>query len=176
MFVDEMGSNISLYPLRAWSPAGERARCSVPCNRGGNTTLLASMSIEGMGLSVAIESSTDVLVFETYIEQYLVPTLRVGQVVVMDNLNARKGERVRELVEEVGCELLYLPAYSPDLNPIEEAFDKINAIQRKAGARSWEVLIETLSEAISAISAQQARGFFKHAGYRSEGRLLWNML
>ena len=94
----------------------------------------------------------------------------------MDNLNAHKGERVRELVEEAGCELLYLPTYSPDLNPIEEAFAKIKAILRKAGARSQEVLIETLSEALSAVGAQQARGFFKHAGYRSKGRLLWNML
>ena len=176
VFVDEMGSNTSLYPLRAWSPTGERARCSVPRNRGRNTTLLASMTIEGMGPLVAIEGSTDALVFETYIEQSLVPTLPAGQVVVMDNLNAHKGERVRELVEEAGCELLYLPTYSPDLNPIEEAFAKIKAILRKAGARSQEGLIETLSEAISAVSAQQARGFFKHAGYRSEGRLLWNML
>jgi hypothetical protein len=92
--------------------------------------------------------------------------------VVMDNLNAHKGERVRELVEEAGCELLYLPTYSPDLNPIEDAFAKIKAILRKAGARSREALIETLSEAISAVSAQQARGFFEHAGYRSERRLL----
>lgn len=176
VFVDEMGSNTSMYPLRAWSPAGERARCSAPRNRGRNTTLLASMPIEGMGPSVAIEGSTDALVFEAYVEQSLAPTLRAGQVVVMDNLNAHKGERVRELVEEAGCELLYLPTYSPDLNPIEEAFAKIKAILRKAGARSREALIETLSEAISAVSAQQARGFFEHAGYRSEGRLLWNML
>jgi transposase len=78
----------------------------------------------------------------------------------------KKGERVRELVEEAGCELLYLPAYSPDLNPIEESFSKIKAMLRKAGAREWEALIETLGLALSAVTAQDARGFFEHCGYR----------
>jgi transposase len=166
VFVDEMGSNTSLYPLCAWSPSGERARCSVPRNRGKNTTLIASVTIEGMGPSLAIEGSTDALAFETYIEQCLVPTLQAGQVVVMDNLNAHKGERVRELVEGAGCELLYLPTYSPDLNPLEEAFAKVKAILRKAEARTREVLIEMLSQAISAVTAQDAHGFFKDCGYQ----------
>jgi transposase len=170
VFVDEMGSNTSLYPLCGWSTTGERARCSVPHNRGKNTTLVASMTIEGMGPSVAMEGSTDAVAFETYIERFLVPTLRSGQLIVMDNLNAHKGERVRELVEEAGCELLYLPTYSPDLNPIEEAFSKIAAILRKAEARIPELLIETLGMAILAITAQEARGFFEHAGYCLLGR------
>jgi hypothetical protein len=121
VFVDEMGTNTSLHPLYAWSPKGERARCSVPRNRGPNTTLLASMTAKGMGACLAVEGATTRTVFETYIEKVLVPSLRCGQVVVMDNLSAHKGERVRELVESVGCELLYLPPYSPDFSPIEES-------------------------------------------------------
>src|SRR5215213_8542403 len=124
VFVDEMGANTSLAPIYAWSRRGERARYSVPRNRGKNTTLLASMTVEGMGACLAVEGSTTTAVFEVYVERVLAPVLRAGQVVVMDNLSAHKGKKVRELVEARGCELLYLPPYSPDFNPIEEAFAK----------------------------------------------------
>jgi transposase len=164
VFVDEMGTNISLSPLYAWAKKGERAYCSVPRNRGPNTTLLSSVSVEGMGPSLAVEGATNREVFETYVEQILAPTLRRGQVVVMDNLTAHKGERVRELIEKQGCELLYLPPYSPDFNPIEEAFAKIKSLMRKAEARSREALLEAMGTAISALSAQDARGFFEHCG------------
>jgi len=145
----------------------ERAYCSVPRNRGKNTTLLASMSVQGMGSSLAVEGATTAAVFETYVERVLAPTLRKGQVVVMDNLSAHKGEKVRELIEGRGCELLYLPPYSPELNPIEEAFSKIKGLMRKAEARSREALLEALGAAILALSAQEARGFFEHCGYRA---------
>ena len=145
VFVDEMGTNISLSPLYAWSRKGERANCSVPRNRGKNTTLLASMGVEGMGPSLAVEGATNSEVFETYVERVLAPALRRDQV-VMDNLSAHKGERVRELIEGRGCELLYLPPYSPDLNPIEEAFSKIKGLLRKAEARSREALLEALGQ------------------------------
>ena len=170
VFVDEMGTYISLSPLYGWSRKGERANCSVPRIRGKNTTLLASMSVEGMGPSLAVEGATNSEVFETYVERVLAPALRRDQV-VMDNLSAHKGERVRELIEGRGCELLYLPPYSPDLNPIEEAFSKIKGLMRKAEARSREALLEALLEAlgaaISALSAQDARRFFEHCGYRA---------
>jgi transposase len=167
VFVDEMGTNVSLSPIYGWSRKGERAYCSVPRNRGKNTTVLASMSVEGMGPSLAVEGATNANVFETYVERVLAPTLREGQVVIMDNLSAHKGERIRELIEGRGCELLYLPSYSPDLNPIEEAFSKIKNLLRKAEARSREALLEAIGTAISAISAQDARGFFEHCGYRA---------
>jgi transposase len=166
VFVDEMGTNISLSPLYAWAKKGERAYCSVPRNRGPNTTLLSSVSVEGMGPSLAVEGATNREVFETYVEQILAPTLRRGQVVVMDNLTAHKGERVRELIEKQGCELLYLPPYSPDFNPIEEAFAKIKSLMRKAEARTREALLAAMGTAISTLSAQDARGFFEHCGYR----------
>ena len=172
VFVDEMGANTSLSSLRAWSKRGERAHCSVPRNRGRNTTLLASMSAEGMGSSLAVEGATTRAVFETYVEKVLLPGLRRGQIVVMDNLTAHKGDRIRELIESAGCKLLYLPPYSPDLNPIEEAFSKIKGLLRKAGARSREALIEALGRALEAITSQDARGFFDHCGYRVVGQWL----
>ena len=166
VFVDEMGTNTSLSPLYGWAKKGERAYCSVPRNRGKNTTLLSSMSVEGIGPSLAVEGATNREVFETYLERVLAPTLRRGQVVVMDNLTAHKGERIRELIEKRGCELLYLPPYSPDFNPIEEAFAKIKGLLRKAEARSREALLEAMGTALSALGTEDARGFFEHCGYR----------
>jgi transposase len=165
VFVDEMGSNTSLAPLHAWAPRGERARCSVPRNRGKNTTLLASMTSEGMGPCVAVVGSTTAAVFEAYVERALAQVLRPGQVVVLDNLGAHKGERVRKLIEGRGCELLFLPPYSPDLNPIEEAFSKVKALLRRAGARTREALVEAMGRALDAVSTKDARGFFEHCGY-----------
>ena len=172
VFVDEMGTNTSLSSLYAWAPKGERARCSVPRNRGPNTTLLSSMSVEGMGPSLAVEGATTREVFEAYVERLLAPSLKRGRVVVMDNLSTHKGEKVRKLIEDRGCELLYLPPYSPDLNPIEEAFSKIKGITRRAQARSREALIEAMGVAISAVTATDARGFLGHCGYSASGQLL----
>jgi transposase len=172
VFVDEMGTNTSLSPLYAWAPRGERASCSVPRNRGPNTTLLSSMTLEGMGTSLAVEGATNRQVFETYVQRVLVPTLRPGQVVVMDNLTAHKGERVKELIEERGCELIYLPPYSPDFNPIEEAFSKIKALVRKAEARTREALVEAIGKGISMVTAEDAQGFFDHCGYTAPVQLL----
>lgn len=165
VFVDEMGTNTSLSALRAWSRLGRRAYCSVPRNQGPNTTLLSSMTVEGMGPSLAVEGATDREVFEAYVEKILAPSLQAEQVEVMDNLSARKGERVRELVEGRGAQLLYLPPYSPDLNPIEEAFAKIKSLLRKAEARTREALLEAMGAALDAINAQDARGFYVHCGY-----------
>jgi transposase len=172
VFVDECGTHTSLAPLYGYAPKGERLRLSVPRNRGKNTTMLSSMSLEGMGPSLAVEGATTALVFEAYVEQVLAPSLHKGQIVVMDNLGAHRPKRVRELIEERGCELVYLPAYSPDYNPIEEAFAKIKNLVRKATARSKETLIEAIGVALSAVSAADARGFFEHAGYRPTGHLL----
>jgi transposase len=172
VFVDEMGTNTSLTPLYAWSRRGERAHCSAPRNWGANVTLLSSMTLSGMGPCLAVEGPTTKAVFETYLEWVLAPSLGPGQVVVMDNLSSHKGPRVRQLLEARGCELLYLPAYSPDLNPIEEAFAKIKALLRKAGARTREALLEAMGEALDAVTASVVRGFFEHRGYRASAQLL----
>jgi transposase len=170
VFVDEMGSNASLSPLYGWARVGERLRAEAPKNWGKNVTLLSSMSTRGMGPSVAVEGATTKAVFEAYVEQVLAPSLCEGQIVVMDNLSAHKGARVRELVEGRGCKLLYLPPYSPDLNPIEEAFSKVKGLMRRAEARTREALIDAMGMALSAVSARDARGFFEHSGYRALGQ------
>jgi transposase len=172
VFVDECGAHTSLAPLYGWSREGERAHFKVPRNWGANITLLASMSLRGMGPSLAVEGSTTREVFEAYLERLLAPALRPGQVVVMDNLSSHKGSRVRELVEARGVELLYLPPYSPDLNPIEEAFSKVKALLRNSAARTREALVEAMGVALIAITAQDVRGFFAHRGYRILGQLL----
>ena len=173
VFVDEMGLHTSLAPLYGYSPKGERVRLEVPRNRGKNTTLSASMTLlGGMGQTMAVEGSTDQEVFEAYVERVLAPTLDSGQVVIMDNLSAHKPARVRELIESRDCELTYLPAYSPDFNPIEEAFSKIKGKLRQAGARTKDALVEVLGEALSAISVQDAQGYIEHAGYRTKAQLL----
>jgi transposase len=173
VFVDEMGTNTSLSPVYAWAKKGQRALCSVPRNRGKNTTVLSSMSVRGMGPSLTVEGATTSAVFEAYVDQVLAPTLRKGQVVVIDNLSAHKGERIRELIEERGCELIYLPSYSPDFNPIEEAFSKIKGLVRKAEARTKEALLEAIGWALSAVTTDDARGFFEHCGYRMSVQSLW---
>ena len=145
----------------------------MPRNRGANTTVLSSMSTEGMGPSLAVEGTTTSAVFETYVEQVLAPTLRRGQVVVMDNLSAHKGEQVKEMIEQRGCQLIYLPSYSPDLNPIEEAFSKIKRLMRKAEARTREALVEAIGSALSAVASRDARNFFEHCGYRMPVQSLW---
>jgi len=172
VFVDEMGTNVSLSPLYAWSRKGHRAFGSAPRNWGKNVTLLASISREGLGECLAVEGSTTREVFEAYLEQILVPTLVPGQIVVMDNLSAHKGGRVKEIIEGGGCELLYLPPYSPDFNPIEQAFSKVKGLLRRAEARARESLIEAMGVALCAVSAGDARGFFGHCGYGSMAQLL----
>ena len=173
VFVDEMGTNTSLSPVYAWAKKGQRAYWSVPRNRGANTTVLSSMSLRGMGPSLTVEGATDTVVFEAYVEQVLAPTLHRGQVVVMDNLSAHKGDRIRELIEERGCKLIYLPSYSPDLNPIEEAFSKIKGLVREAEARTREALVEAIGKALSAVTTEDIRGFFEHCGYRMSVQSLW---
>lgn len=153
----------------ARAPKGERAYGSVPRNRGPNTTLIASMTLEGgMGEAMAVEGSTTGTVFETYVEHLLAPTLEEGQVVIWDNLGAHKGDKVRELIEARGAQVLFLPAYSPDFSPIEEAFSKVKALLKKVAARTREALVEAMGEALSAVTSQDTGGWFTHCGYEIE--------
>ena len=140
----------------------------VPRNWGKNVTLLSSIGKRmGMGASLVVEGSTNTKVFETYLREVLCPTLEEGHVVVMDNLSSHKGQRVRELIEGKGCELLYLPSYSPDFNPIEQAFSKLKSYLREACARSQETLMEVIGEALHTISASDTESFFDYCGYRT---------
>jgi transposase len=135
-------------------------------------TLLSSMTYSGMGPSLAVEGATTRAVFEAYVEEALAPSLRSGQVIVMDNLTAHKGGRVRQLIKGRGCEVVYLPPYSPDFNPIAQAFSKLKASLRGAEARTHEALIEAMGRALSTISTRDAQGFFGHCGCRTAAQLL----
>jgi transposase len=172
VFVDECGTHTSMAPIYGYAPRGERLRLRVPRKRGKNTTLLSSMTLSGMGPSLAVEGATTAGVFETYAQKVLAPSLKEGQIVVMDNLGAHRPKRIGELIEERGCELVYLPSYSPDYNPIEEAFAKVKNLLRKAAARTREALVEAIGVALSAVTTADVRGFFEHAGYRTTGQLL----
>jgi transposase len=166
VFVDESGFHTSMTRLRARAPKGKRAYGKVPRNRGKNTTLIAAITLEGaMGTSMIVDGATDSEAFEAYVEHFLAPTLRSGQVVVLDGLGAHRTEKVRELVEERGADLVFLPSYSPDLNPIEVAFSKIKALVRKEGARVREALVEAIGRALAAVTPEDAAGWFAHAGY-----------
>ena len=166
VFVDESGFNTSMTRLRARAPRGKRAYGRVPRNRGKNTTLIAAITLQGgMGESMTLQGATDALAFEAYVEHVLAPSLSEGQVVVLDKLVAHRTEKVKDLIEERGADLVFLPSYSPDMNPIEEAFSKIKQLVRKAGARVREALVEAIGRALTAVTTEDAAGWFAHAGY-----------
>jgi transposase len=165
LFVDESSTNVALTPRYGRAPKGQRARGRAPRNWGKNVTLISSIGTEGMGPSMSIEGPSDTDSFGIYVREILAPNLKAGQIVVMDNLSVHKGKWVRELIERRGCQLWFLPPYSPEMNPIEEAFSKVKALLRRAQARVLEALFEATEEALLAISAKDARGYFEHCGY-----------
>ena len=165
VFVDECSTNIALAKIYARAPKGERAYGEAPRNWGKNVTLIASMSTEGLGATMSVEGATDGVAFETYVKYFLLPTLQEGQIVVMDNLQVHKSRRIKELIEGAGAEILFLPPYSPDFSPIEEAFSKVKGILRRIGARTREALLEATGEALEAVSRRDAAGWFRHRGY-----------
>jgi transposase len=137
----------------------------VPRNHGPNITLLAALTPTGIGPALTITGAVNAAAFAAYAQRVLAPSLRPGQVVVLDNLSAHKGEAARRAVEAVGARLLFLPAYSPDFNPIELAFAKIKQHLRSAAQRTQEGLLTATTQAIDAISAADAQGFYAHCGF-----------
>ncbi len=171
--MDECGTHTSMTRLRARAPRGERAYGKVPRDRGKNTTLVASITLrDAMGEAMMVEGGTDAKVFEAYVERILAPSLSAGQIVLLDNLGAHKTRRVRELVQARGAEVWFLPAYSPDLNPIKEAFSKVKALLKKAAARTKEALVDAIARALAAVTTEDARGWFSHSGYEPRDRSL----
>lgn len=164
--IDEFGSNLDLTRRYARAPRGERAVGSIPRNTPPNTTTISSMTTSGMGPSLMSEAGVTSALFEAYVEQILGPTLRPGQVILLDNLSAHKSPRLRELLAARGCRLWYVPSYSPDFSPIELAFAKIKADLRRVGARTREVLEAAVAQALSHISSEEACAFFRHCGFR----------
>ena len=151
--------------LYGWAPHHRRATGSAPRNHGKNLTLVAALTPDGLHAPWLIEGAMDTATFEWYIAEQLAPTLRPGQVVVVDNLSAHKADSIRQAIAARGCELLFLPPYSPDFTPIEQAFSKIKAILRGLGARTLETLLEATRVAVDAITFADATAWFVHAGY-----------
>src|SRR3954469_17515120 len=165
VFVDECGTHTSMTRRRSRATRGIRARGAVPRNRGPVTTLLAGVSLTGMRPAMTVEGGTDTAVFATYLEHFLLPALPAGTVIVVDNVGAHQPDRIGELVTAAGCQLVFLPAYSPDLSPIEEAFSKIKTLVKAAAARTRTALDAAIAAALDAVTGADADGWFSHAGY-----------
>ena len=169
-FIDESGFNLAMAPLYARALKSQRAYGQVPKNRGENTSLIAALSLdEGISAAMTLEGAVDGIAFQIYVREVLVPTLRPGQIVVLDNLQVHKSQAVREAIEAQGCELLFLPSYSPDLNPTEQAFSKLKAFARKHKACTKQALDNAIAAALKAVSLQDVIGWFSHAGYLPHG-------
>jgi transposase len=164
VFVDESGTHTALTRLLARAPRGRRVSGQVPRNRGKNTTYVAALTWQGMQAPWTIEGAMDTAAFVVYVREVLRPTLQPGQIVVLDNLSVHQAKRIREAILARGCDLWYLPAYSPDLNPIEEAFSKLKAGLRRLGARPRDGLVEAIGQVIASITPADAHGWFTHAG------------
>jgi transposase len=156
--IDECGTHIGLTPLYARAPKGKRAYGKVPRNRGKNLTLIAALTWTGAGESMLIEGSANAVAFEQYVEKILAPCLTKGQIVLMDNLAAHKSALVEELIQAKGCQVLFLPSYSPDFSPIEETFSKVKTYLRRAGARTREALQEAIGQALLTVTAKACAG------------------
>jgi transposase len=168
VFVDESGSNQAMTRDHGRAPRGQRAPGAKPVQRGQHVTMVGALGLVGVVAAMMVEGFVDGAAFLAFVQEVLVPQLRPGQVVVLDNLKAHQVAGVREAIEAVGARLLYLPPYSPDLSPIEECWSKIKAILRTKAARTLEHLWQAITEAFAAITSQDAQGWFTHAGYRAQ--------
>lgn len=168
VFIDETGASTKMARLWGRAPRGERCRAPVPHGHWKTTTFVGGLRLGGMTAPMVLDGAMNGPAFVAYVEQVLVPTLRPGDVVVMDNLSTHKLSAVREGIERAGAELRFLPPYSPDFNPIEMAFSKIKTRLRKAAARTLPDLWEAIRDAIDAVTPNDCRSYFTAAGYEPE--------
>jgi transposase len=166
VFVDETGTNCSMTPLYSRALVGERAVGKAPRNHGTNLTVVGAIALDGLRCLMAYEGGTTKQAFLHFVREALVPSLRRGDVVVMDNLSSHYCEGVRESIEAVGARLMYLPPYSPELNPIEHTWSKLKAL-RRAEARTLRLLAAALSESSTKITQQDLLGWFADCGYEA---------
>lgn len=165
MFLDECGVNTTLHRFWARSPRGERAVGVVPRNWKHNTTVVGALSLSGVEVAMTLEGALDQVAFEVFIEHFLCPRLVPGQIVIMDNLSSHKSPRVKQLIEEKQCLWVYLPTYSPDLNPIEMLWSQFKSVLRKEAARTQEALDALIWPALSRATPQHIANWFQQAGY-----------
>ena len=168
IFIDESGLSTKMARLRGWAPKGERCRAAIPHGHWRTITFVGGLTLAGFVAPMLLDGPMDGECFLAWIEQMLGPTLRPGDIVVMDNLAAHKVTGVRQAIEARGAELLYLPPYSPDLNPIENAFAKLKAHVRKSAARTLQALEQAAANALPQFKPGHCANFFAHAGYSLE--------
>ena len=165
IFIDETWAKTNMTRLRGRAPRGQRLLAKVPHGHWKTTTLIAALGIAGVRCSMMIDGAVNAEAFEAFIQRVLVPELKSGDVVVLDNLSSHKRPRTRELVESAGAQLLYLPPYSPDLNPIEMIFAKAKQLLRSLACRTREALWRAMQPVLDRVSSSDAANCFKHAGY-----------
>ena len=165
VFIDETWTKTNMAPLRGWAPRGMRLVTKVPNGHWNTTTFLAALRYDRIEAPWLLEGPIDGESFAIYVEQVLLPTLRPGDIVIMDNLGSHKGKIVRRLIRSVGAKLLFLPKYSPDLNPIEQVFAKLKHLLRKAAARTVEALGAAIGELLGTFTKSECTNYFKNSGY-----------
>jgi transposase len=165
VFIDETWAKTNMTRLRGRAPLGERLIAKVPHGHWKTTTLIAALGHQGMRCATTVDGAINRDVFEAFVQQVLMPTLVAGDVVVMDNLSSHKGPRVRQMIESVGATLVYLPPYSPDLNPIELAFAKLKQLLRSAEYRTLNALWSDVQRLLDQITPTDASHFMRHCGY-----------
>jgi transposase len=168
IFIDETSTNTKLTKRTGWSPKGQRYRTYAPFGQWRTQTFIAGLRCHGLAAPWIVNAPMNRRIFETWIETQLAPTLSKGDVVILDNVGFHKSERAEQLVKDRGAWLLFLPAYSPDLNPIEMAFSKLKALLRKRAARSFDAITKALGEIVGLFSINECQNFFKAAGYEAE--------
>ena len=165
VFIDETWASTNMARRYGRAPRGQRVRMSVPHGHWKTTTFVGALRLTGMTAPMVLDGPINGLAFQAYVDQVLVPELKPGDVVVMDNLGSHKGVSVRNSIEAAGARLLYLPPYSPDFNPIENAFAKLKALLRKAAERTIEGLWTRIGECLPAFSPNECKNYFAAAGY-----------
>jgi transposase len=165
VFLDETWATTAMTRRYGRSPRGTRCVASVPHGHWKTTTFIAGLRHDAITAPMVVDGPMDGATFVAYVREFLCPTLRSGDVVIADNLSSHKVNGVREAIEAVGAHMCYLPAYSPDLNPIEKAFSKLKALLRKAAIRSVEALWTTIGDLLDQFSAQECRNYFSSCGY-----------
>ena len=166
VFIDESGAKTNMTRLYGRAKSGQRALDDAPSGHWCTTTMISSVRLDGSTDCMVVDGATTKDIFKAYVEQILLPTLKAGDVVVMDNLSAHKNQETIDLIESVGAELWYLPPYSPDLNPIEKMWSKIKSILRTMKARTEKALINAIAKALEAVTASDAKGWFESCGYQ----------
>lgn len=165
MFLDESGAKTNMTRLRGRAQRGQRVHASSPHGHWHTTTMISSIRLDGSTACMAIDGATDSEVFRAFVGQVLCPSLREGDIVIMDNLSAHKSVPAIELIAAAGAQVLFLPAYSPDLNPIEMMWSKVKESLRAAEARTQEALIEAIGRAMERVTAQDSMNWFASCGY-----------